>query len=267
MARSPIDRMDPRVAALVAEYVKAEAAITRLVAEALMSGKLGSKKFRKQKQVILAGLLKKLDAAAVPKAKQLVKIAFTSGAEEARRVVKVRPVSSMQQDAVGLLQDNLTARLGDASLTIGRRVDDVFRREGLRIAAAQLGDERTVGEATQRLVNELTKQGVTSFTDKRGANWGLEGYAGMVVRTTTSEAINQGVATTMLSRGFDLVIVEGPHDVTDQCSAYVGKVFSLSGNAKGYPHLDRLPPFHGNCRHFIRPAREALTERTERMAA
>jgi hypothetical protein len=259
--------MDPRVAALVTEYVKAEAAITRLVVEALTSGKLGSKKFRKQKQSVLAGLLHKLDAAGVPQAKQIVKTAYSVGAEEARRVVKVKPVGAMQSEAIDLLQENLTSRLGEATSTVGRRVDDVFRREGLRIASAQLGDERTVGEATQRLVNELAKQGVTGFTDKRGANWGLEGYAAMAVRTTTSEAVNQGVATTMLSRGFDLVIVEGPHDITDQCKAYVGKVFSLSGNAKGYPHLDRLPPFHGNCRHFIRPAREALAERTERMAA
>lgn len=265
--KNPIDRLEPRIKALVAEYVKAEAQITRLTTEALLSGKLKSKRYRQQRRAVLAALLKKLNAAAIPQAEGLVKVAFRAGTDAAREAVGARPVSAMQTEAIDLLQENLTSRLEDASTVIGRRVDDVFRREGLRIASAQLGDERTVGEATDRLVRELTKQGVTSFTDKRGANWGLESYAEMTVRTTTSEATNTGVATTLQSRGFDLVIVEGPRDIEDQCKPYVGKVFSLSGNAKGYPRLDRLPPFHPRCRHYILPAREASDERRERMAA
>jgi hypothetical protein len=141
--------------------------------------------------------------------------------------------------------------------------EDLFRREGLKIAAAHLAREDPIPTATTQLVRALAEEGVTSFEDKLGRRWNLDTYAEMVVRTTTSEAIFQGTQTQMLARGFDLVQVNQVVGACPQCIPFENKVFSLTGRADGFPRLKITFPIHPQCRHFIFPAPEAVEERRQ----
>lgn len=268
--RNPIDQLDPRIKSLIAEYVKTEAELTRLIMGALTSGDLKSKRFRNERRAMVSRLLKKLQEASVPQARALVRAAYLNGEREVRKATNTRPVSSVKREAIETLTDNLEGRLTDGINVVGRRTNDIFRREALRVVTASMasGAEQPHDLLSRQLVERLTKQGVTSFTDKAGRNWGLESYAKMAVHTMAGEATNVGVATTMQARGFDLVEVNKVEGACDICKPYEGNTYSLSGANPDYPHLEKMPPFHpGPCRHFISVSKLAVADRRARRAA
>lgn len=267
---NPIDRVDSRIRALVAEYVKAEAELTRLVLEALTSGKLEQKRYRNERRALMNRMLKSLQKAAVPQARALVRAAYQNGEREAMSALKVKPVPSVKRQAIETVTANFEGRLVDGVATVGRRTDDVFRKEALRVLTANMagGGDPHVNQLSRQLVERLTKQGITSFQDRAGRNWGLEAYAKMAINTAAGEATNVGVATTMQARGFDLVDVNKVEGACDICKPWEGNTYSLSGRSDVFPHMTKLPPFHpGPCRHFISPSRHAVADRRARRAA
>lgn len=263
--------LDLRIEALVAKYVAAEARVERIVQAALLAGRLGEAKYRNQRRAEVARLMLQLDRATAAPAKETVADAYRLGSRVAQKggVVTPSSFSRVNKEAVSLLLDSLSGRLDAATATVGRQVDDIFRREGLRIAAAQIVDERPLSMASDALVKRLTKQGASGFTDAAGRQWQLSTYAEMAVRTVTAEAVTTATETTMLARGFDLVAIEGPvdKDTDDLCLEFVGRTFSLTGRTKGYPILTIRPPFHPNCRHFMVPDPAGVTARLEELNA
>ncbi len=222
-------------------------------------------------------LLDQLDAEIPEEVFPVIRIAYEQGEQAALAVPKfdlfpvVNDYSQIKREAVNLLADNVTQRLGGATQTIGRRTDDLFRRHGLRAAASRAlgGEDRPLGADTMFLKKQLEDQGVKAFEDKRGRLWNLTNYATMVVRTTTSEALQRGVINSMLSRSLDIVVVkhtDGGHPA-DECTPYEGKDFSLTGGTPGYKLLDRIPPFHPNCDHWLIPSPKAFEERAALEAA
>jgi hypothetical protein len=247
--------LDTRIDALIAQFVKAEAEVAGKALRALASGRLGKLKFRRQEERAVKELLADLDELAKPRARKAVKESYRLGARVAQRAGATGPsLSRVNQQALDVLTDNLSGRLDSATTTVGRRVEDVYRREGLRLAAANLVDEKPIEEAARELTRRLGASGVTAFVDKAGRRWGLESYADMAIRTVTSEAVNVGTQTTMLARGYDLVEVNTIHGACDICKPYEGRTYSLTGRTEGYPELEQLPPWHGRCRHFIVPS-------------
>lgn len=262
MAQSPFDRMDSRMAALVALYVKAEAELTRIIFETLSSGNVESKRYRNQKRATATRLLRELEKAAVPRAEALVRAAYGMGEAEARRLLGAKPVSARKKNATATLTENLTKDLGDATRTVGRRVDDVLRREALRVVQAGKGDQTV---QAQLLTKRLMRQGVTGFVDKAGKNWSLANYSKMAVATLTNEAVNSGTIETMQARDFDLVEINSVRNPSAICKPHEGKVYSISGDNPDYPKLDPQPPFHpGPCRHYASPSKLALADRRAR---
>ena len=264
-AERAIKRQDSDVENLAAKFVRAEAMLTTLVARAVLSGKLGQKKNRERFKREAKTIIESLKKVGIKEGKKVVEQAYRSGVQ----IASTQGHSRMNKQAIDILQENLTGRLEDSTTVVGRRVDDIFRREGLRLAAAQVGDEKPLEEVTVQMRKILEKEGVTAFVDKSGKKWGLESYAKMAIATATAEATNHGVQTTLLARGFDVVKVDHPggFDNDELCAPYHGKLFSLSGKSKKYPRLKKLPPFHPNCKHYIRPVPETLSEREERQGA
>lgn len=224
-------------------------------------------------KALLADLDKRIPKEVFP----IVEMAYDSGERAALTVPRfelfppVNDVSKIKRDAVNMLADNVTNRLGEAAQTIGRRTDDVFRRHGLRAAAARAlsGEALPLAYERDQLVRTLQDKGIRSFEDRAGRDWRLSTYATMVLKTTTSEAQQRAVINSMLARNLDLVDVkhaEGHHK-EDECTPYEGKTFSLTGNTPGYPVLDRIPPFHPNCDHFLMPSKHAFVGREAREAA
>lgn len=170
------------------------------------------------------------------------------------------------REAVDILSDNLLAQLGEATTTVGRRIDDVFRRVGLRSALETYASTQvpsTVNSAAFEA--QLRKQGVTAFVDKRNRPWTLHDYAEMAIRTTRAEAANQGVANRMLSRGFVLYRVSNPEKECRICEPYVGKIWSLVPgvvvDGEEVPVADRLAPYHPRCHCFNLPDEASVLHR------
>ncbi|MEI8194998.1 MAG: phage minor capsid protein, partial [Phycisphaerae bacterium] len=86
-------------------------------------------------------------------------------------------------------------------------------------------------------------------------------YARMVANTKTREAVCQARHERLSEKGIDLVQIVGRVS-KNFCTAYLGKVYSLSGTDPKYPPLSSLPggrgpfpppPFHPNCSKSTAP--------------
>lgn len=86
-------------------------------------------------------------------------------------------------------------------------------------------------------------------------------YAEMVARTKTREAVVKARHETLKDAGIDLVKIVGRKSKYF-CTAFLGHVYSISGNHPKYPPLSSLPgggpPFHPNCSKSTAPFVEAL---------
>lgn len=261
----PFTDLEPETQLLVVEFVRAEADITRVVVDALLDRQIGSRSFRRKRRALVGEILLKLKKAGIPGARKLVHKAYLRGLRAAGSAVEA-PTGRIQREAIGTLGDAVDGTLTGAIDTVGRRVDDVFRRVGLRVASAQLTNEQVLDAAIRDMTADLRKQGLTSFVDKTGREWGLERYAEMAIRTTVAESINQGAYTAMLARGFDLAQVNSVEEPCPICKPFDGNVYSLTGAATSHPVLPSLPPFHPRCRHWLTVAVGAAAERRDRLA-
>lgn len=228
-----------------------------------------TRKERMKKVAEMKATLRKLDAQVAHEAPRIISIAYDNAKKATVREPGVDQFpedsnfSKVHREAVNLLTDNLINSLGEASATLGRRTEDAFRRHGLRTVTEQLTREQPEAVASGRMRKRLEDEGITAFVDKSGRKWDLTTYSNMVVRTSAAEAQAQATVNAMLSRGLDLVDVvhtERHHESTTSaiCKEYEDKTFSLTGKTPGYPVLDRLPPFHPNCDHFLKPSRAGL---------
>jgi hypothetical protein len=91
-------------------------------------------------------------------------------------------------------------------------------------------------------------------------------YARMVATTKTREATTKARHARLAQQGIDLVVVQGRVSV-NFCTAYLNKVFSISGKHPRYPALSSLPgggpPFHPNCTKSTSPFIEELADPEE----
>jgi hypothetical protein len=92
-------------------------------------------------------------------------------------------------------------------------------------------------------------------------NFDVGYYAEMVARTKTREASVDARHERLSELGLDLVAIVGRIS-KNFCTAFLGQVFSLSGNSDKYPAYSSLPgggpPFHPNCSKSTRPFVEEL---------
>lgn len=141
---------------------------------------------------------------------------------------------------------------------IGRRVDDPYRAAALETVGqgviAQDTRRQVSAALARRLVNEGVTDALTGYVTKTGGRIGLTAYTSMVARTTTREAVTRGTVNRLQEGGRDLVTISSHPHKSDECDAYDGETFSLSGDTPNYDVLDELPPFHPNCLHVLTPA-------------
>lgn len=255
--------IDAKQAALVELYVRAELELRLLVQEALAEGRMGGLAFRRRQLERVREVLRRLDVEGAAKSPALVRGAYAFGIQlsaDPKGRTSADFGGALHQQALEVLGDNLRRRLQDTTILIGRRVEDVFRREGLRHTALHQIQATTRKEASKALEEALIKRGLSAFTDKAGREWSLGTYTKMAIRTTTREAASEGTRHGMIDRGYDLIAITSHKHKHDVCSPYDGKTFSLTGQTPGYPVIDRLPPFHPNCAHVatVSPAQFQL---------
>lgn len=247
--------VDKRVNALGELYEAAELRLSALVSGAVNRGAKGTAAFYAAQLREVRSLLSELQDAAIPQATGLVGSAYVDGAKVADATLGLSGAfSGVHQEAVDVLADNLVNRLNEAAVTVGRQVEDVFRRAALRETALGLLEGATRKNVSESLRQRFVEDGITGFTDRAGRRWKMKTYCEMVARTTTREAVSMGTANRLLEHGHDLVTISSHSHETDECTPYQGKTFSMTGATKGYPTLDRYPPFHPNCVHVLTPA-------------
>lgn len=246
-------KLEGRLNSLTGKYAVAEGRLTSLVAQAVIAGTLNDPKERRRLRARIRRVLKELDDVGRVEGRDIVTDAYKLGS----RIAQAEPTGPINRQGIALLQRNVVGRLSNATKHVGRRTEDVFRREGLRVAAETLG---RVGEeaATAQLVRRLQREGVTAFVDTQGRRWGLERYARMAVVTLTSEAVFQGTTNNMLMRGYDLVTVSHTDNPCVKCLPYDGNTYSLTGMDDRYPRLDVVFPLHPECDHFVLPSPKGL---------
>jgi hypothetical protein len=184
---------------------------------------------------------------------------YTFGAQEADRQVKARGVgkaltgfSAIHQQAVQVLAEAAYNRLDEIALTVGRRVDDIYRAVALENVRGSVVGYRTWEQVARNIRAELVEQGVTGFRDRTGREWNMRTYSQMVARTTTMECHLEGTKNRLIEHGYDLVQVSKHYRPCDKCAPWEGRILSLTGRTPGYPTLEEAKVaglFHPNCRH------------------
>lgn len=139
--------------------------------------------------------------------------------------------------AITALASDITAKVTGLAPRVLRSTVDAYQQAvGASLGNLILGVE-TRRQTTQQVINRLLGQGITSFTDKAGRNWGLDSYAEMATRTGLGEARLLGHTQTLTDAGQDLVyVIPGPR-ACPECDYWIGKVLSLTGATVSTPEV------------------------------
>lgn len=243
-----------QIDALMRIYQEAEARLARDVESALRSGQLGTATYRRSQLAQVSGLITQLQSQVLPQAAAILQAGYNDGQLIANLANVNSALTGIHTEAVNMLADSLTNRLGQGFANIGRQVEDVYRKEGLRLAALSLAEGSTRADASNSLIDTLVDQGVSGFTDRAGRDWGLSAYSEMVLRTTTREAVSEGTKNRLIEGGMDLVEWAGNGENCDECQALEGQMFSLTGDTDGYEVIVDMPPLHPNCTCVLIPS-------------
>lgn len=177
---------------------------------------------------------------------------------------------TVQQFAVDTIAD-----LHKAADSMGDVAKSTLRRtQQLGLSEAEINQVLAVGviegrprDTIRALRVELEKvHGET--VEINGRNYDTRYYAELVARTKTRQATVNARHERLQALDLDLVMIVGRIS-NNFCTAFLGQVFSLSGNHPKYPALSSIdgPPFHPNCSKSTRPFVEELaTAREEKMA-
>lgn len=263
MALDPQDLPSDKLARDVARlYRQAQRELTAQIDRALAAGRLDSARHRRLQLEAVVAFLDSIGRSIDPVARKAVEQAHIDGGQLALQDVKRLGASvsdlqestffSVNREATIAAQDALLGRLSVARETIGRQVDDIFRKQGLtETTRALLGVDGSPQKAARRLQRELAKQGQVAFVDKAGRQWKLADYSEMAVRTTTREAVVAGQVNRLAAHGINLVRVTTHADSCDICKPFEGRLIDLGGTVTqfhGEPVASGpLPPFHPRC--------------------
>jgi hypothetical protein len=254
---------EKNLADFIARFASTEAELVSYIVTQLANGNMGRLRDRRRAARHVRAALVAFQRRSLPGVPGVVKSGYLSGRQRSK--APQRGLNSKDRESIEILVDNLEGRLKDTVTVVGRRVDDIFRKEGLRaasIAIASKGDENL---AIRNAIKNLNKKGVTAFVDTSGRQWGLETYARMATRATMQEAESYGAYNLIVEQGFDLVMIDYPSrlefDPDSACAPHHKKIYSATGRTKGFPTLKELPPYHNECKHFIRLAPGAAEER------
>jgi len=177
--------------------------------------------------------------------------------------------SQVHREAVHAIVDAMLDTTGKALAAIGRRVDDVFRREGMLAVAQGIVEGQARLDVSREIERRLLAAGRPDFIDKLGRHWPLDRYAEMVARTTTREAMTQGTIQRLREHGIQLAQVSA-HHAADFCIFYENAIVSIGPEPHPvYPPISAIgggPPFHPRCVHVLTPFIERLATEEERKA-
>lgn len=184
------------------------------------------------------------------------------------------PFALIHIQAVNAIADTITLDLLQANNSIRSNLERFIRQSRL----TQLQDQAMSRAVARGIIEGQTRRSVSSTIAKQliedvgegrlvqaGARkFTPEYYAKLVARTRTREAQSHGTLQAGVGAGIDLFRISlHPHEDKsgDRCPEFAGKIFSASGSSKDFPALEKLPPFHPNCKHVMTPVVEFILHR------
>ena len=256
-------------------YAKAEDDLVRLTSQVENLTEAGRKRanaIKKQVGRIRTGLDKSFQAWAV------------NGAEESYRLgMEISARELINQDVKAsyaftrIHQEAVTAIVADMVLQMKsehQSIDRIFNR-AIRLTQQKLIQDRLISQQVARGLIEGAERRVVSnrilddllkkmkggqFIEINGKKYRPGPYARLVARTRTREATTEGSVMTMVQNGTDLAQFSYHATSCPVCRPYERKVFSISGNSKVFPPLEKRPPIHPNCGHVLVPYNEEIAK-------
>lgn len=92
--------------------------------------------------------------------------------------------------------------------------------------------EKTLQSAIRSACTRMQREGITGFVDNSGKRWSAEAYVRMDIKTTCSNAANQGVMDRNQQYGNDLIWVRTNATARPGCFPWQGKVISMENRAR-----------------------------------
>ncbi len=175
--------------------------------------------------------------------------------------------AQVHREAAQAIVESMLQTTNAALAQIGRRVDDVFRREGMLAVSRGSATGRARIDVSRELEQRLIAAGKPNFVDALGRRWPLDRYAEMVARTTTREAMTQGTVNRLREHGLQLAQVSA-HNAEDFCRYYENAIVCIGDEPHPvYPPISAInggPPFHPRCVHVLTPFVERLATQDEK---
>ncbi|SDZ00689.1 phage minor capsid protein [Thermoactinomyces sp. DSM 45892] len=156
--------------------------------------------------------------------------------------------------AVESLAGELVTVLSGTHGVILNSLGDRYREIVARSSMGAITGVDTRRQGAQRLLNQLSDRGITSFIDRSGRNWDMSSYTEMSTRSAVARAQIKGHVDRLSHNGYDLVKISSHFDPSPLCKPWQGKVFSISGKHPKYLSLQtsiNSGLFHPNCRHSL----------------
>lgn len=117
-----------------------------------------------------------------------------------------------------------------------------------------VGDHNKVVQ--KRVAKSFAENGLTAFITKDNRKLPLDFYARTVTKTKMKVAHTTGAVNRYVENGVGLVKVDEHQPTCHVCSRYEGMVIDITGENAGFKSVKdgaKLPPYHPNCEHTIRP--------------
>lgn len=161
-------------------------------------------------------------------------------------------------DIIGLIRSQAYGYIDKQSFQILRKSNDIYRRIAIEVGttAYKQGNYFTRLNLSQQLLNEYSRQGLTTITYSNGAVHSIDNYCELLGRTMTNNAFRQANLNRYQETGYQLGQVSSHFRACDLCTPYEGEILSLDGRSRDYPSLydaETAGLFHVNCKHSISP--------------
>lgn len=154
-------------------------------------------------------------------------------------------LTATQMGIVEQLSNNLLGDIVEASTTAQKTIEEVFqvgrqqegalRNTALQAVAEQQAAGYGTGKAAASMIQELERNGVTSFVDKAGRKWSLQDYCNMATRTTARQTEVSAILTADPEHDLYKIVKIG--STCPVCAPLEGRVYSRSGDNPDYPAL------------------------------
>jgi len=175
--------------------------------------------------------------------------------------------------SANMIAIDLASKLDATRAGIVRFADDAYRAAvadtSTRLILSR--EQLTPTTAQQRAWTELTRRGITGYTDTAGRSWNLSSYVEMATRTTVQRAYNAAHEARMTSVGIEFFTISHDGRPCPLCKPWEGAILStgptglvstshaLTGRPTGVRVAGTIEQAraaglqHPNCKHILLP--------------